>query len=292
MAYPIVDNTSASVGVVHAGLHQPNSMATGYPGGFNVDYQLPADFPKYVTNGAGVSVPSENLGFYFSGMQSSNNGSLSYFNGGIGAMDMPSTLVSTMVRVDTQHFDSADWSTIPLPSTIQPRAEASMVWIPVGSHGALVVIGGVSYPADIYDYDLNQTLSAQNSNQSPLFMTNIPIYDIGGNKWYVQQTSGKIPPATAQACAVVASASDGSSHNIYVYGGYGKIFRWSLDSFSNCMQMVQTLTHMTTCGSFQYLRSSGHKHSMATVVMQGMLMFAPHLIQTKCFLLAVRVLVD
>lgn len=37
---------------------------------------------------------------------------------------------------------------------------------------------------------------------------------------YVQNTTGDIPPALTQFCSVYASASDGSSHNIYIYGGY------------------------------------------------------------------------
>lgn len=38
---------------------------------------------------------------------------------------------------------------------------------------------------------------------------------------YLQNTTGDIPQTTrTMFCAVLASASDGSSHNIYVYGGY------------------------------------------------------------------------
>lgn len=38
---------------------------------------------------------------------------------------------------------------------------------------------------------------------------------------FTQNTTGQAPPqARAASCAVVGSASDGSSHNIYLYGGY------------------------------------------------------------------------
>ena len=40
---------------------------------------------------------------------------------------------------------------------------------------------------------------------------------------YVQNTTGDIPPALTQFCSVYASASDGSSHNIYIYGGYDRL---------------------------------------------------------------------
>jgi len=53
-------------------------------------------------------------------------------------------------------------------------------------------------------------------------MSTVSIYDIDKQVWYEQSTSS--PPGTlAQGCAVVASAQDGSSHNIYWYGGFNGI---------------------------------------------------------------------
>lgn len=37
---------------------------------------------------------------------------------------------------------------------------------------------------------------------------------------YLQNTTGDIPPQLTQFCSIHASAQDGSSHNIYIYGGY------------------------------------------------------------------------
>jgi hypothetical protein len=37
--------------------------------------------------------------------------------------------------------------------------------------------------------------------------------------WYKQKTTGVIPKPRLDACVVVASAPDNSSHNIYMYGG-------------------------------------------------------------------------
>jgi hypothetical protein len=50
-------------------------------------------------------------------------------------------------------------------------------------------------------------------------MTNIDIYDIANDKWYSQSTTGG-PGQLTRGCAVVAPAKDGSSFNIYYYGGY------------------------------------------------------------------------
>ena len=46
------------------------------------------------------------------------------------------------------------------------------------------------------------------------------VYDIAKKVWYEQKTTGTTPSALAQGCTVVASAGDGSSHNIYWYGGF------------------------------------------------------------------------
>lgn len=51
-------------------------------------------------------------------------------------------------------------------------------------------------------------------------MTTVSVYDIANRVWYEQPTSGNAPGALTQGCTVVASAQDGSSHNIYWYGGF------------------------------------------------------------------------
>lgn len=55
---------------------------------------------------------------------------------------------------------------------------------------------------------------------SPGFMTTVSVYDVATKIWYEQPTSGSPPGQLAQGCTVLASAQDGSSHNIYWYGGF------------------------------------------------------------------------
>ena len=50
-------------------------------------------------------------------------------------------------------------------------------------------------------------------------MNEIDIYDIATSSWYIQSTSGPSPPIRVDPCAVVAAAPDGSSYNIYMFGG-------------------------------------------------------------------------
>ncbi|KAK2773253.1 hypothetical protein FQN52_004678 [Onygenales sp. PD_12] len=58
-------------------------------------------------------------------------------------------------------------------------------------------------------------------------MNVIDVYDIATSTWYKQATSGKTPEIRVNPCAVAASAADGSSTQVYLYGGqnlipYGK----------------------------------------------------------------------
>lgn len=50
-------------------------------------------------------------------------------------------------------------------------------------------------------------------------MNVIDVYDIAESKWYKQSTSGPTPPYRVNPCAVVGAALDGSSYNIYMFGG-------------------------------------------------------------------------
>lgn len=50
-------------------------------------------------------------------------------------------------------------------------------------------------------------------------MNVIDIYDIATSTWYRQATQGNYPNPRVNPCAVAASAPDGSSTNIYMYGG-------------------------------------------------------------------------
>ena len=53
-------------------------------------------------------------------------------------------------------------------------------------------------------------------------MKDIDIYDVASGNWYKQSTTGG-PGARTRGCAVLATASDQSSFNIYYYGGFDGI---------------------------------------------------------------------
>ncbi|KAI9672157.1 MAG: hypothetical protein M1831_001970 [Alyxoria varia] len=50
-------------------------------------------------------------------------------------------------------------------------------------------------------------------------MNVIDVFDVASSAWYKQSTSGPTPRTRVNPCAVVAAAADGSSYQIYMYGG-------------------------------------------------------------------------
>jgi len=63
-------------------------------------------------------------------------------------------------------------------------------------------------------------------------MNVIDIYDVAQSTWYKQATSGPNPPIRVNPCTAVAAAPDGTSFNIYMYGGqnltpYGSQIQYS-----------------------------------------------------------------
>ncbi|EED11581.1 conserved hypothetical protein [Talaromyces stipitatus ATCC 10500] len=176
--------------------------------------EVPDNMTRYVTNGAGVSAPSERLGFYFGGMRGYDWGPISNDDG--SAAYSANTLISVVLEdTDTQH-----WTNQTLPENIPSRANAVVEWLPVSHSGILVVIGGVSIPSVIFTNGLTDAQKLQNNNTDSRFMQEVAIYDIASKTWYSQNTTGDIPSARALFCSVYASAADNSSHNIYIYGGY------------------------------------------------------------------------
>jgi hypothetical protein len=175
---------------------------------------LPTEVTQYITNGAGVTAASENLGFYFSGMRASDWGPIFYNT------DFADTPANTLIEIDMSTMRSENWKNSTLPFNILPRANAELVWLPISAQGVLVAIGGVVEPEEIWPYGLNSSQEAESKSTSPGFMTSIPVYDIASEQWYIQKTIGTPPGQLTEFCSVYAAANDSSSFNIYVYGGY------------------------------------------------------------------------
>ncbi|THC88518.1 hypothetical protein EYZ11_012036 [Aspergillus tanneri] len=177
--------------------------------------KLPSHMTRYITHGAGVSVASESLGFYFGGMRGPNWGPITSHDASAN------TSASTLISVSLSTMSHEAWTNMTLPNEIPTRANAQMVWLPISAQGALAVIGGVPHPENLYPGGLSETQAQENNETGSSFLVTIPIYDIANKQWYLQNTTGDPPPrARSLFCTELASAPDGSSHNIYLYGGY------------------------------------------------------------------------
>jgi hypothetical protein len=136
--------------------------ASGPPKTFEQGYildQLPDDISRYVTDGAGVSIPSENLGFYFGGLRSASWGPIYYLpaNESLNPDQQSLTLIELNMTVQQQET----WNNFTLPTEVPGRASAEIVWVPVSEHGILVALGGVIYPA--YDNITQQNNASANA---------------------------------------------------------------------------------------------------------------------------------
>lgn len=82
------------------------------------------------------------------------------------------------------------------------RADGALVFIPGwGEQGILIGLAGGA----VDDFADNAEV--------------LDVYDIANSEWYYQETTGDAPSVRVNPCAVVASPSDASSFQVYMFGG-------------------------------------------------------------------------
>jgi len=115
----------------------------GFRAGF-VRSDLPDGLTRYVTYGGAANAPSENKAWYFGGYRSPTWGPI--YEPSTNNSINPLNVSDTFITLDLGTQQSEKWSNKTLPDFIPSRANPSVVWVPVGEQGILVVLGGVSYP--------------------------------------------------------------------------------------------------------------------------------------------------
>lgn len=123
--------------------YQYGAQKDGFRPGFVLD-RLPDGVTRYVTYGGAANAPSENKAYYFSGMRSPTWGEIytPSINDSINAVNVSDTLITLDLATQQQET----WKNSTLPPNIKGRANPELVWVPVGSQGILVALGGVVYP--------------------------------------------------------------------------------------------------------------------------------------------------
>jgi hypothetical protein len=130
---------------VAAYLKYPSGPPKQFESGYVVE-TLPDGITRYVTDGAAVSVPSENLGYYFGGLRSSIFGEILQSPGRNESLNADTNSL-TMIKLDMATQGSEKWSNLTLPPTVPGRASAEIVWVPVSEKGILVAMGGATFPS-------------------------------------------------------------------------------------------------------------------------------------------------
>ncbi|AEO60577.1 hypothetical protein MYCTH_2309903 [Thermothelomyces thermophilus ATCC 42464] len=187
-----------------------------------IDRDLGENVTRYVAYGGAASAPSENLAWYFSGLRSPTWGKIYMPPYDGGGATFANTVSNRLITMDMANPVSVTFTNDTLPRNIPGRANPELVWVPVGFRGVLVALGGVVYPDWVNASNPRSANETASREQSPEFMSTIDIYDVESREWYRQKTTGG-PGQLARGCAVVARAQDGSSFNIYYYGGYDGI---------------------------------------------------------------------
>ncbi|PWW76198.1 hypothetical protein C7212DRAFT_363446 [Tuber magnatum] len=170
---------------------------------------------------ASVNVPVQGLAFSIGGLVNNWTDS-TYKDWGLAPEGM--IALRSMLIYDTRKHEVKNVTISPLPAQWGGVVE----YVPVGKKGVLVLIGG---------FESDKTAITA-SDKSLKEMNKVHLYDIYAGEWYTQIARGSIPKNRAFACASVASASDNSSHNIFVHGGtdgaittYSDTYVLSLPSF-------------------------------------------------------------
>ncbi|MCJ1290807.1 hypothetical protein MMC34_002349 [Xylographa carneopallida] len=167
-----------------------------------------------VAEGAGITIPELGRGYYFGGHQDpyTTFGWAQWFpRVYIKSMieftfpGSTNTAISSMSNGQTAGSDGA-WRNITqggiqASDGFPERADGVLVYVPgYGPEGILLGLAGGT----------NATFDQMNV---------IDVYDIASSTWYTQPTNGSSPSYRVDPCAVAFSAADGSSTNVYMYGG-------------------------------------------------------------------------
>jgi hypothetical protein len=162
--------------------------------------------------GAGITVPSLGRGYYFGGHLDG------YTTEGWSQSIARVYLTSLLEYTFPGYSNSAIFGL----SVAGPSGEyrnittADAAGFPERADGVLVHVPGYGKQGIILGL-------AGGNNQSFTQLNVIDVYDIATSAWYKQSTSGPTPPIRVNPCAVAASAADGSSVEVYMFGGQNLI---------------------------------------------------------------------
>ena len=162
--------------------------------------------------GAGLTVPSLGRGYYFGGhldvhttagwsLQTARVYLTSLLEFTFPGYSNPSASNNNQPAGSSGLFRNITQGGLQDTASFPERADGVLVYVPgFGADGIILGLAGGN----------NDTFTQMNI---------IDVFDIAKSTWYKQSTSGPTPPIRVNPCAVAQSAPDGSSIQVYVYGG-------------------------------------------------------------------------
>lgn len=164
--------------------------------------------------GAGVTVPSIGRGFYFGGHL--DGYTTTGWSQSIARVYLTSLLEYTFPGYSNADINGKTAGPDGLYRNITEGGLQGTAGFPERADGVLVHVPGYGESGIILGL-------AGGSNASFTQMNIIDVYDIANSEWYKQATTGPTPPYRVNPCAVALSAADGSSTEVYLYGGQNLI---------------------------------------------------------------------
>lgn len=137
------------------------------PGFF--DRELGENVTRHVAYGGAASAPSENLAWYFSGLRSPTWGNI-YTPTTATRSTSADTVSNRLITIDVADRLDVTFTNDTLPSIIPGRANPELVWVPVGSRGILVALGGVVYPDWVNETTTTSANETASVSSSPLIL--------------------------------------------------------------------------------------------------------------------------
>ncbi|KAL9103417.1 MAG: hypothetical protein Q9163_001519 [Psora crenata] len=165
------------------------------------------------SSGSFTEARDQQLAFYFNGQLDSGSDIRTSSLG-----EETEVFIEGMIVINTANHTARNLSTKAVVGDY-PRSRGQMEYCQgIGANGTLIQIGG------------NQKHANDYSNRSVVDlvpMDEVDIFDVSSLQnastpdgvWYKQKTSGETPEGRLDFCLISASSPDGSSRNIYMYGG-------------------------------------------------------------------------
>ncbi|RPA87397.1 hypothetical protein BJ508DRAFT_410170 [Ascobolus immersus RN42] len=164
--------------------------------------------PENVRRYSGGSTQGNGMGFYYKGKVTSASTS------GVVGEKHPTDMVIFNMEKEEFRIVPGD------PDSIKEGTYLTMSFSQFGKNGTVISMGGLGFRG-LISYDIAS------------------VYDIASETWYRVSLSGPRPDKRIGQCSVSISAPDGSSHQIFVYGGFDPngsghddIYVLSIPSFS------------------------------------------------------------